>query len=407
MSTYETPKQIPLTAIAYMPGRARRSAALTTLASPPAGNFRRNPPLANIVWGVLASIYLTMQNPFCAAAEIDDILAAWDARAESVSSVHVKWTSIVTHFYFPDGPIRCPGEYAFDREGRYRFDLDNLSSDVHDMTKVFIKNSKMVFDGRRSVVLFGRPGRPDNYRPAAFIGEADPGVGNDFRIWPLVLLYQPLDKDSGVCQRSELRLEDGEVVDGDTRCLILTAGLLELWVTADEHYLPVRCVQKQSNSDSPSLEARVSYLRDVNGSWYPGSWVLLRYGGDGETIIHSSDAIVESVAINENLSDELFQITEFEDGTWISESINGESTVQIVRDGLPNRRVYDGEFTGDNYEYLYNSEPPEHLVRHAEAAAPPSSSRSWLIVGVNVLLVLGIVAYFLRRRHRPSGTGNE
>ncbi|MEZ6060300.1 MAG: hypothetical protein R3C19_08070 [Planctomycetaceae bacterium] len=340
MSTYETPKQIPMTAIASMPGRVRRSAVVTALVLPPAGNFRRNPPLAGILWGVLAGIYLTMQSPLCAATEIDDILAAWDARAESVSSVHLKWTSIVTDLYFPDGPIRCPGEYAFDREGRYRFDLDNLSSDVRDMTRVYVKNSKRVYDGRRSVVLFGRSGRPDNYFPTAFIGEASPSFEGDFRIWPVLLLYQPLDKDHGIFQRSQLRLKDSEVVDGDTRCLVLTAGLLELWVTADEHYLPVRCVQKQSKtSDSASLEARVSYLRDVNESWYPGSWVLLRYGGDGETVIHSSDAIVESVAINETLPEELFQITEFEDGTWISESVNGERTVQIVRDGRPNRRV--------------------------------------------------------------------
>ncbi|MEZ6060301.1 MAG: hypothetical protein R3C19_08075 [Planctomycetaceae bacterium] len=221
------------------------------------------------------------------------------------------------------------------------------------------------------------------------------------------MLYHPFDEEMGVCQRSELRLKDGEVLDGDKRCLILTAGRRELWVTADEHYLPVRLAKKRQNSDFTSLEARVSYTRDANQTWYPNRWMLLRYGGDGETILQSSEATVENVAINENLPDELFQITEFEDGTWISESINGERTVQIVRDGRPNRRVYEGEYTGDNYQYLYNSEPPEHLVRHAEAAAPPSSTRSRLMIGVNVLLVLGIVAFFLRRRHRLSGIGNE
>ncbi len=365
----------------------------------------------------IAGVYFLVHGPLVAAADIQEIFAAWESRLKSVSSVHVTWTSTATHFQLPDRQLRCPGDYAFDRDGRYRLAMVSINEDSEllsaneddaDGTRIYLQNSEFVFDGRRSVVLFGRSDRPNDYFPTAFIGEASPGVGSTFWLLPLRMLYHPVDVDMAVFQRSDLRLTDGEVVDGGTRCLILAAAQREeVWVTADEHYLPVRFMEKRQNSDFTLLEARVGYARDSNQSWCPSSWTLLHYGIDGETVLESREATVESVKVNETLPDELFQITEFEDGTWISESVNGEKARYIIRDGRPNRPVYIGEYTGDNYEYLYNSEPPEHLVTHAEAIAQPSSSRSWLIVGVNVLLVLGIVAFFLRRRHRPSGTGNE
>ncbi len=356
------------------------------------------------------------------AAELEEeIVAVWTARERAIRSIHLEWHSEVNYLWIPDHTYQSPGELALDASGRIRCLGDSFTVErdkrplgqrsrraiVEHSLRAKVQRSLYVFDGHRSVLLF--PKLDEHYDvdyPVAFIGDRGKGVGPETRLLPLRLLYRPFDQDLGVCSPEAIRVQGTGVSAGEQMCHVVIANNLEIWVTADADFLPVRAFIRHNVGDVVRSEHLVTYAQDAGEQFRPVAWTWIQFGSDGETIVESRETTIDRISINQPLPDDLFQINEFENGTWVKDYAGGGQRY-IVRDGRPNRRVYAGEYTGDNYEYLYNSEPPEHLVRHAEAAAPPSSSRSWLMIGVNVLLVLGIVAFFLRRRHRPSGIGNE
>lgn len=345
-----------------------------------------------------AAAVLSVLPPTAHCDDLTEIIASWSQRAQNVRALHVKWTSQVERFDTENDTHTFPAELALDAAGRYRFQIDNFSSGLQDLSakrgndqssanSPRTQRSLLLYDGKRNVMLFTNTGD----FPRAFVGDSGlETIGPDLRLLALRLYYRPFEASLGGLPQSLLRvLPEKAVLDADD-CNLIQCGGLTIWVTSDERRLPVRYVNPGQPGKSTSIDAVIEYEADHEHGWRPVRWTIDRIGIDGRSMVQSIRDSVDSLSINSPLADDLCTLDTFPDGTWVTNYISDE--VYIAREGRANRQVMVGEYNGSNYEMLKNSEPfwGSTVVRE-------SVGRKWIIVVNLVLLAIVMLAWWRYR----------
>ncbi len=123
----------------------------------------------------------------------------------------------------------------------------------------------------------------------------------------------------------------------------------------------------------------LKYRQDEKNNWIPASWTNASYYG-ADTLRSSTTMNVKEFQLGEPLSSELFEIPT-PVGTWVRKYDTDET--YILRNGGEKRKILPGEFNGENYEQLLNSESPTKKTR----------SLTFTILGAAVLILVLIALY--------------
>jgi hypothetical protein len=321
---------------------------------------------------------------------VAEIADAWNAREKSVRAIHLKWSSTLYSYLTPESTYSASGELALEagaEREKFRYAVTSLigESDGNGGRRLKVQPSLYLFDGTRSVLHF--VDQPDYDK--AFIGGFGEGIGRDLQIVPLRLFYRPFDENMGEFPGALSGEVEGSAEWDGEECVILSIGRRTIWVTSDKRMLPVRLISRKREPDLRFYEVRIAYETDDRGEWYPKGWSIVRFGVDGTTIIESREARVESCVINRNLDDGMFVNNGFPHGTWVRDHLS--DTTYIVRDGRQRRAVLPGEFTGDNYEQLLNSEPPD-------LRAESGGGLAWFWFGNGLLVAFIAGVWYWKRR---------
>ncbi|OAI57936.1 hypothetical protein AYO47_00140 [Planctomyces sp. SCGC AG-212-M04] len=313
------------------------------------------------------------------AASVEKI---WRTRQERIKDLHLKWTEQSTHYTLPGETAEREAEFAISTEGRFlavgdsyqdagRFGPGGPPKGVDPKT---IQTSRQTcvdaYDGVTLLKLFSP--RPEAQHHALFIS---PGVSG-FRFRGMVLNKRAAEWFCRPFTESDNALRGGlagfrsrpDELD-EEKCLLLEDDKNSIWVTADDRALMLRTTSKKAEG-TPSHDIRVRYAQDkLSNEWLPSGWDFTYYGIDGKFILETRTARVTKASVHVPLPVELFQV-KIPDGTWVTETVDRKQTVYIHREKKGPRYILPGEFTGDNYEALLNSESGTTKPSPATKKAP-------------------------------------
>lgn len=317
----------------------------------------------------------------------------WSERQRNTTSFDIAWTATFFDLYSrrPHAPpekiersYRGSERLAVDDAGNARLEGVNPPRDPKgDVGEPVISTSGAM----NSSFL---PSGPSGYPFAEVSNVPSAAVNQMDRTIAIRLFYRALDGPMAV-------VEDHALVPNETphttfrgdHCLVLDSGRSTIWVTDDERRLPVRYFKRRMGSVHNLYDLTIDYREHDTQGWMPAGWNLVTLGIDGSTILRTMKAMVTHCTIKQPLTTEAFTI-DLPPGTWVNNLVTGET--RILREGQPDRIVLKGEFTGDNYEQLLNSEPP--------SVAGPNTEQTtrWLWIGNGGLVLTGILLWFWRSR---------
>lgn len=321
---------------------------------------------------VLATVVLIMSLAQGDAVEagndrLASIIQAWKKRQDSIGSFHFRmdgtdfrpkksFTPVEMELYggnrddepltLLDTSFQVEMEFALDNRGRVRvlYRGKNLST----KKRGYVDATELsVFDGTLRKTLLEDVSFPSFHIYKGTAGQ----VARDGRVLPLLLLYRPLDAALGDFRPPSLRVEDEMGTVAGRPCLILNDGEDKVWVDPEREFIPLRYRMSQRGRLRQSIEIR--YNHSPEKGWTPSDWTNEVF--TGLDILHESVVLrVSAAEVNTALADELFD-PKIPTGSWVSDFITKERYI-LRADGK--RPISPGEFTGDNFEELLNSNPP-------------------------------------------------
>jgi len=229
------------------------------------------------------------------------------------------------------------------------------------------------FDGKAMVLYFPPPAAGERGDATITANEQHPDAENLY-IKAVLLAFRPFDERLTRIQREDYMIvDDPAAVVEDRRCTVLTGesgGLTRTFWTD-----PTRddCILKYMEFAEGVLavQLQITYRNEPVVGWIPDGWKADWFNRDG-TLAESSTARLQTVMINEPLSDADFQI-EFAPGTLVSDQRTGTHSV-IKADGRV-RAITPQELPVASYEELMATESGQ--------AVPGRSgprTRTWLFV---------------------------
>ena len=329
------------------------------------------------------------------------ILRSWRQRQESTRELTFAWTSEDYHLYSP-AEFQAQMTRAFRGEQRQEMrESDELSTSwgwiaygVGDQIRMDAGStaegtsaiSEADSDGAVTVFF---PHGSRGYQRASIMEHRRAGAHVSLYALPMRLIFRPFLENAGFDGIEKAQCTQTGLVSEGTRCDVLTWELFEVWVSADEQRLPVRYRRSARLTGALTTDITIVYNSDERDLPVPVGWKINIFGDDGETILQSHDVLLTEVDLVAPPAPETFKI-EFPHGTFVRNRATDEN--YIVRDGMPNRIVREGEFTGDNYDQLLSSDMP---ITPQEIAT--KSTVNWIWVGNG--LIIAIILFLLYRRH--------
>lgn len=323
------------------------------------------------------------------ASAVSEVLAAWQARQDAVESFTVRWSAEIGKPTSASswGIFNITGEVVVDPSGRILVDGSHVGDGWDIEAELKARRSIHLFDGASQVTFWPKN---DKGFPSAFIKEGSTrAVTQDLRLLPVFLAFRPLDERFRSFAPESLT-DTGNVAEfrGEP-CHVFETGSHSLWITTDPRHLPMRYVRRSDDNGVLLTETQVTYTQHGT-MWVPETSFTLRFGFDETDVLETRDARYTHFSMNESIPTSRFHV-DFPPGTWVHNLITDES--YILRAGRPNRPVLRGEYTGNNYEQLKNSDPPQ----------PPSKNGRWLVwanVALLTLVALGITTRSLLKRRK-------
>lgn len=336
-----------------------------------------------------------------AEVSTEAVVRAWESRQGRVKSFDLAWTGVEYQRIdktillltqgdnLPqsskkppaDSTLPIKGRFVLDADGRSRMDQAGQTWSLRE-GKFVDTSSITIFDGKIRKSFF-----PTSLRgfPSAHIGKGSVAeVGRHVLTLPVCLLYRPFDGALGEFKPGGLVLTDARGVVEGRSCLVLRHGDNVVWVDPERDYIPVRFFQYRRGAVYWSVE--INYRTDDQLGWVLSGWKDTRLSVKG-TIDDAVTATVTKAAINTSISDDTFEV-DYPDGTEVSNLLTDEW--YILREGGHKRPILPGEFTGDNYQQLLQSDPP----------GTGRGAWFWTLLASNVALFIAIVVVGLNYRRR-------
>ena len=312
--------------------------------------------------------------------------SAWDKRSSAISSLYFSWDVVIKFYAAPDGPIEATGEFAMDRLGqnqlRWRFSVMNVN--LLEGREFLQQQSLKTFDGGENSVLFFADS-PTNI-PVASIEREERGLSRDVRVLPIRLVYMPFDATDGVFAKQQWENQARTVFE-DVNCIVLSSGLLKVWVTDSADHIPIRFTEDWETSGAVRLDYRMKYAVESESSLpVLSGWEYKRFSQDGESVVDNRSVSVTAATINELLDDKLFKQEKFPHGTWVNDTVLGKS--YLVRDPKPDRIIEEFESI-DNYEQTLSSDSAIELE--------PKTRSVLLLLILNVAVITILLMVWWRR----------
>lgn len=274
------------------------------------------------------------------------------------------------------------GRIAYGEGDQIR--LDVTRADGYEVFEVFADDALTVFS----------PHEPALGYPLAGIGRGTvPTAWRYYPGTPMRLCFRPFLDTAGFDGLENAKCVARDVLYRGEMCDELTWGYHEVLVSTDDERLPLRYrCWRPPEQEKIFSETAIEYDRDTPHGSVPVRWEFTKFGIDGETVVKSSVVTLDQYELNEPPPRETFSIS-YPPGTWVDDRI--DNLTYIVRDGKPNRMVLPGEFTGDNYEQLLNSEPPD-------LRAKSGGGMGWFWLGNGVLIAAIAGVWYWRARTRRT-----
>lgn len=337
---------------------------------------------------------------------IESMLKAWETRQDNLQAVRVTWDQRVlyTHgsVYFPhpddtdnegksiapapadDTVLQEPVEVLLD--GRMlRYKTTGLASIAGKLTTTTYDST---FDGDTSVLLTGNPEGPGHVTYFKDNGNTDK---KNNRLLPLLMNCRPLDPEFELFTNVEWKVvEEASQVDG-SECLVLEGSEHRIWVDPASDYV-IRKQEWLRSDGGVDLEATIRYEAVASGIQVPSSWNVewLRSPQDTTTrsrVFISFEGTVTKFEIQPHLTKSDFQF-DVPPGT--------EGYDQRTREILVTK------VAGEKQVIRRLPEPGAAPNTTLQGTTKMQSRRLWLIVGANVLLLIALAAFWMRRRRESS-----
>ncbi len=372
--------------------------------------FRRIPQTRRVDrCGRIAALLVALcASPLDAAEKptVEDVRSAWLARQERVQTAVFEWSEerLFTKGSIDDSSSLANGGPYPPEDASVVIDSNVFGFD--DRGRVFLETAawdppaggkggktiyRSAFNGQVSVDYFppanvdfavGTIYDSDGYKEIRSIG-----------IRPLLLVYRPFAHNMLRADLSTYSvLPDDAAVNG-IRCIILRQDAPpgrrvqeSYFLDPSRQFLPLRFLS--THSGKPTVQIDIEFTSDAKFGFVPSGWKLLFLRPSG-AINTSQVATVQSVAINDPISDDQFEI-EFPPGTWVRDARTKDQ--YIVRADSTRRRITPDELERDlSYEQLLSSD------------SGGMNMPRWFL-GVNVVIVLLLVLSLGYRRWRRYRT---
>ncbi len=271
------------------------------------------------------------------------------------------------------------GSVAYGQRDQVRFDFHSTVEGSDDSSEILSDGELLIFF----------PKTDQGYPKAAFHRGLEPSGWRYTAALPMRLIFRPFLPTAGFDGIETAQCTGSGLVFEEARCFVLSWENHEVWVSADDARFPVRYRQSRPDSGKSYLDIAIDYDVRRRELPVPEGWRITKFGIDGETILESNSVTLTEYELVKPPPPETFTI-DFPPGTWVGNTTTREN--YIVRDGLPNRIVRPGEFTGDNYDELLNSDMP---ITPQEIAT--KSTVNWIWIGNG--LIIAFIVFLLYRRH--------
>jgi hypothetical protein len=318
---------------------------------------------------------------------IQSVLNAWEQRQKRVQSFRFSWEgtdwynrglipgaepSADPMYVFPDSDasFKTRGSFAMDAQGRRRYEHFSMAwnpvlGKLAPASQISVADGRTLREFYPDGLWMGIRG-PRPY-PTGSIQKGDPPAWSYVDLWPLTLVFRPLDKrfhmSAGSLYGKKPVLTDREVtVDGRT-CLVIEQGRKEYWVDPARSYLPLRVVEttrvvtpeKIDLGDVITFQIAIQYSEDKEAGWIPVAWKTEISSRTDTEMLFVQSARVTEWQVNRPIPESTFQLA-FPPGTFVF--VQPMKEEYILRADGTRRLILPGEFNGKNYEELRDSEPP-------------------------------------------------
>jgi hypothetical protein len=305
-----------------------------------------------------------------AAATLDTITSAWNARQTSVESFDFEWwvkrfesgewnprvrlEAAKNHAESappPDATFIATYRYAMDARGRIRMEYKGKEWSI-DKSEFVSKHYVEIFDGniRKSHFLESALGHP-----SASLGGFNNNntVGKLVWLHPVNMVYRPFDKATGIFDSKKLELMHESPASESGPLMVLGFGEGDVWVDPNRDYLPVRYIVLRDGVKTWQMD--LSFNRDERDGWAPNSWTIDELDRDGKSRV-SESAKVLKFSINKPIADSEFEL-DLSAGAYVNDV--SAKQVYIARPDGSHREIKRGEYNGHNYKELMESDPAD------------------------------------------------
>ncbi len=300
---------------------------------------------------------------------LQEVIAAWNHRQDEIRTFHFSWsgTQFAGKGHADAAQLDMSAEpippkdtsfditmvFAVDEKGRVllQYDGNTWSSEKNQYVP---KTTRDIFDGQLRKVFF--PQGVKSFPNLHISNNTASDTARDLRAAAIRMVYRPFDTTMGVFDPSKLAITERKGVVENRQCLILshTQDTQEemIWVDPSRSFLPLRHTIRRRGVIAEQTE--ISYREDPSNGWVPALWNNALLDKDGNTMKSWSGKVTQ-YQLNEPIPDSTFE-TDYPPGTYVQNYVTREN--YILREGGGRRPILPGEYKGDNYEEILNSEPP-------------------------------------------------
>jgi hypothetical protein len=330
---------------------------------------------------------------------IEEIVAAWNARHDSVQTLHFAYTEETIKVRMNNLRLHRDRELFIDG---IRFHNEGRGDILQDAGGAPQEHFIQVYDGTLLTNFFGYQERSDRVHPCGYIHRTDiegyQSEGHFHELWPIFHTFrirQPayLTPTADVWR---LKAHTGRIDGRD--CAIVEylpeveqGRVYDLWVDPSRDFVALRKSTRHHQID-------IEYEQDAVVGWYPCRWVVNQYGGGEtpqlrETIIYA----VTSHDINQPVDESLLDYTP-PPGTEVKDySDEAHYSHYLITDHGRRRDITEEELRrGSNYTDWLATESGRALL------PPESNTWKWVVGGVVSAVAGGWLFRRLRIDWEPS-----
>ncbi|MBX3436605.1 MAG: hypothetical protein KF861_03875 [Planctomycetaceae bacterium] len=342
---------------------------------------------------------------------LDDVLAAWQQREDEARTVQVEWMELqvtpIAGVQMPDAESQARLEAQGDMVKRSR---NVMLLDGRRVRLTEDPSGESVDQNRQLIVFDGILGKGLIYRtvldyPEGAISENQAPNRNLAKYIPLLVAFRLQDEHMRPFDASEYVLTDERVEIDDRACRVVeareapgprgTGQVRKLYIDPGQDFV----IRRMERVRDGVVRSRVdfSWAGDPSFGSLPTGWRLVSVKPDG-SISSSIEGDVVDCQLDPPVSDADFQL-EFPVGTRYFDSRDGTRRMLIVQAPNQPREFFPAEIQrGATQEDLLSTPPGQARLELNNT----SSSTTWLVIGMNVL-VLSVIGAWLGVRYLRGG----